>query len=50
MSHAEHKAQAPRSVRCHVITVSDTRTEETDTGGRAIIELELPPAGMAILS
>jgi molybdenum cofactor biosynthesis protein B len=37
--HIEHRAQAPRSVRCHVITVSDTRTEETDTGGRAIVEL-----------
>jgi molybdenum cofactor biosynthesis protein B len=38
MSHVDHKAQSPRSVRCHVITVSDTRTEETDTGGRAIVE------------
>jgi molybdenum cofactor biosynthesis protein B len=38
-SYAEHKAQSPRSVRCHVVTVSDTRTEETDTGGRAIVEL-----------
>jgi molybdenum cofactor biosynthesis protein B len=38
-SYAEHKAQSPRSVRCHVVTVSDTRTEETDTGGRAIVDL-----------
>ena len=35
----EHKAAAPKSVGCYVVTVSDTRTEETDTGGRAIIEL-----------
>jgi molybdenum cofactor biosynthesis protein B len=35
---AEHKSQAPVSVRCAVITVSDTRTVETDTGGRAIAE------------
>jgi molybdenum cofactor biosynthesis protein B len=35
----EHKAQAPRSVRCFVLTVSDTRTENTDTSGRAIVEL-----------
>lgn len=26
-------------MRCFVITVSDTRTEETDTGGKAIIQL-----------
>ena len=35
----EHKASAPARVGCYVITVSDTRTEDTDTGGRAIIEL-----------
>jgi molybdenum cofactor biosynthesis protein B len=39
MSQAEHKAAAPQSVRCFVLTVSDTRTEDTDTGGRAIIDL-----------
>jgi molybdopterin adenylyltransferase len=35
----EHKAQAPRSVQCFIVTVSDTRTEATDTSGRAIAEL-----------
>jgi molybdenum cofactor biosynthesis protein B len=35
----DHRAQAPASVRCAVITVSDTRTESTDTSGRAIAEL-----------
>src|SRR5437867_788725 len=39
MSQAEHKARAPASVRCFVVTVSDTRTDETDTGGRAIVDL-----------
>ncbi len=39
MSQDEHKARAPRSVRCFVITVSDTRTEDNDTGGRAIADL-----------
>jgi molybdenum cofactor biosynthesis protein B len=39
MSHIEHKAHAPKSIGCFVVTVSDTRTEETDTGGRAIREL-----------
>jgi len=39
MSEREHKAQAPTSVGCFVLTVSDTRTEATDTSGRAIVEL-----------
>jgi molybdenum cofactor biosynthesis protein B len=30
---AEHRAQAPQSVRLVVITVSDTRTLDTDTSG-----------------
>lgn len=30
---------SPASVRCYVITVSDTRTEDTDTGGKAVAEL-----------
>jgi len=36
---AEHKAHAPASVACYVLTVSDSRTPETDTGGRTIREL-----------
>ncbi|HLI50542.1 MAG TPA: MogA/MoaB family molybdenum cofactor biosynthesis protein [Thermomicrobiaceae bacterium] len=32
----EHRAAAPDQVRCAVITVSDTRTEETDGSGRLI--------------
>ena len=43
----EHKAAAPSRVGCYVITVSDTRTEDTDTGGRAIVEL-LTAAGHEI--
>lgn len=35
----EHKQLGPRQVRCFVVTVSDTRTEATDTGGRAIADL-----------
>jgi len=34
MSVEEHKKEAPKSVRCMIITVSDTRTEETDKSGR----------------
>jgi molybdopterin adenylyltransferase len=39
MSSTVHRAAAPAVVRCFVITVSDTRTDETDTGGRAIVHL-----------
>lgn len=39
MSQEQHKAAAPLRVRCFVLTVSDTRTVETDTSGRAIVEL-----------
>jgi molybdenum cofactor biosynthesis protein B len=36
---AAHKASAPESVGCFVLTVSDTRTPENDTGGAVIREL-----------
>lgn len=39
MSQQEHKAKGPASVGCFVLTVSDTRTPDTDTSGRAIREL-----------
>ena len=39
MSHREHRAASPASVRCYVLTISDTRTEENDTGGRLLREL-----------
>jgi molybdenum cofactor biosynthesis protein B len=36
MGASEHRTQSPRSVCCLVVTVSDTRTPDTDTSGRAI--------------
>jgi molybdopterin adenylyltransferase len=39
MSHIQHKATSPASVRCYVLTISDTRTPTTDTSGVAIAEL-----------
>ncbi|HAK55353.1 MAG: molybdenum cofactor biosynthesis protein B [Vicinamibacterales bacterium] len=48
MSHREHRAQSPTQVRCYVLTVSDSRTEETDAGGRAIVEL-LTSAGHEVV-
>ena len=49
MSHIEHRATAPVSVRCAVLTISDTRTLETDTGGGAVVEM-LESAGHRVLA
>src|SRR5215213_2026018 len=35
---AAHRAEAPESVRCPVLTVSDTRTPDSDTSGALIRE------------
>jgi molybdenum cofactor biosynthesis protein B len=45
---AEHKAHAPRAVGAWVLTVSDTRTPDTDTGGRLIRDL-LEAAGHRVV-
>lgn len=39
MTVQDHKKDAPASVRCFVMTISDSRTEATDTSGDAIVEL-----------
>ena len=39
MSVQEHRSQAQSSVACFVLTMSDTRTMETETSGRTIAEL-----------
>lgn len=36
---SEHRSMGPRSVRCAVLTISDTRTLETDRSGGLICEL-----------
>jgi molybdenum cofactor biosynthesis protein B len=38
-STAEHRAESPQRVRCAVITVSDTRTLQTDRGGQTLVEM-----------
>jgi molybdopterin adenylyltransferase len=48
MSTHEHKKEAPRTVHCKVITVSDTRTRETDKSGKLMMEL-LEQAGHKIV-
>jgi molybdenum cofactor biosynthesis protein B len=42
-----HREASPERVRVAVMTISDTRTPETDTGGNAIVEL-LREAGHGI--
>lgn len=44
----QHKAHAPRSVKCGVVTISDSRTPETDDSGKLIQDL-LQKAGHAVL-
>lgn len=39
MSSIEHKLQSPASVSCKIITVSDTRTADTDKSGQLISKL-----------
>ena len=35
---AQHRADAPRHVRCAVLTISDSRTAATDASGDAIVQ------------
>lgn len=49
MGHKEHKAQSPSIVNCAVITVSDTRTPETDGSG-ALISRLLSDRGHRVVS
>jgi molybdenum cofactor biosynthesis protein B len=39
VSQEAHRSDGPRAVRVAVLTVSDTRTEDTDSSGGAIVEL-----------
>jgi len=44
----EHKASAPRAVGCFVLTISDSKTPETDTSGQLIRE-RLAAAGHTVV-
>ena len=39
MSHIQHKTHAKKVARVYVLTISDTRTEETDEGGKLARDL-----------
>jgi molybdenum cofactor biosynthesis protein B len=45
---SEHRASAPRSIGCFVLTISDSKTEATDTSG-ALIRERLTEAGHAVV-
>ncbi len=45
---AVHKSKSPATIRCAVITVSDTRTVDSDTGGRSVVE-SLTAAGHSVV-
>ncbi len=49
MSVQEHKLHAMKSVSCKVITISDTRTELTDSSGKLMMDL-LKEAGHEIIA
>jgi molybdopterin adenylyltransferase len=44
----EHRATAPRAIGCFVLTISDSKTPETDTSGQLIREL-LAAAGHGVV-
>ncbi|HXW06437.1 MAG TPA: molybdenum cofactor biosynthesis protein B [Vicinamibacterales bacterium] len=48
MTTESHRRDSPRSVRCYVLTISDSRTDATDTSGAAIVEL-LRAAGQEVV-
>ena len=48
-STAQHRANSPTGLACAVLTVSDTRTPETDTGGKTIVDL-LTAAGHRVVA
>lgn len=47
MGHLEHREEAPKNVAFAVITISDTRTEDTDESGKFMIS-ELSEGGHAV--
>ncbi|MCI0339993.1 MAG: molybdopterin-binding protein [Planctomycetales bacterium] len=47
MSHEEHRSAAPTTLRCAVLTLSDSRTEATDSSGK-ILRDALAAAGHSV--
>ena len=49
MSYKEHKREAPQSVNCAVITISDSRTEQDDESGK-LLRQKLSQNGHRVIS
>ena len=49
MSHLEHKRQAPQSVNCAILVISDSRTEKTDESGQ-LLQQKLSQNGHRVIS
>jgi molybdenum cofactor biosynthesis protein B len=45
----EHRATSPQALRCAVVTISDTRTPETDASGQAVVD-RLLEAGHTVVA
>jgi molybdenum cofactor biosynthesis protein B len=46
---SEHRDTSPEDVRCAVVTISDTRTLKTDSGGQTLLDL-LVAAGYRVVA
>ena len=49
MSHLEHKKEAPKSVGVALLTISDSRTEETDESGK-LLRQKLVESGHRVIA
>jgi len=49
VSYQQHKKEAPRSVSCAVVTISDSRTEEDDESGK-LLKQKLNDNGHQVIS
>ncbi len=49
MSYREHKREAPQSVGCAVLTISDSRTEQDDESGK-LLRRELSQSGHRVIA
>jgi len=49
MSYQEHKKEAPQSVNCAVLTISDSRTEQSDESGK-LLKQKLSDSGHRVIA
>ena len=49
MSYQEHKREAPQTISCAIITISDSRTEQTDESG-TLLKQRLSDSGHRVIA